>query len=84
MKTAIQSCAATAYTKSTQETLIMNRTFRFALAGFLLIASSAWAGGDEGAALYKKKCAAFHGANAKVKAALKAPALKWSTRTRTN
>jgi hypothetical protein len=32
----------------------MNRTVVFTLAGFLLIGSSAWAAGDDGAALYKK------------------------------
>lgn len=57
----------------------MNRTLTFTLAGFLLIASSAWAAGEDGAALYKKKCAACHGANGEGKPSMKAPALKGST-----
>ena len=57
----------------------MNRRLTLALAGFLLIASAAWAAGDEGASLYKKKCAACHGANGEGKPAMKAPALKGST-----
>jgi mono/diheme cytochrome c family protein len=57
----------------------MNRTWTFTLTGFLLIASAAWAAGDEGAALYKKKCATCHGANGEGKPAMKAPALKGST-----
>jgi mono/diheme cytochrome c family protein len=57
----------------------MNRTWTFALTGFLLIASSAWAAGDDGAALYKKKCAACHGASGEGKPAMKAPPLKGAT-----
>ena len=54
------------YTKQPRkETLIMNRMWTFTLAGFLLIASAAWAAGDEGAGLYKKKCAACHGPDGK-------------------
>ena len=43
-------------------------------AAFLILSSASWA--DEGAALYKSKCAACHGANGEGKAAIKAPALK--------
>lgn len=58
----------------------MNRPLTFTLAGFLLITSTASrAAGDEGATLYKKKCAACHGANGEGKPAMKAPALKGST-----
>jgi mono/diheme cytochrome c family protein len=58
----------------------MNRRLTFTLAGFLLIACTAsWAAGDDGAALYKKKCAACHGANGEGKPAMKAPAFKGST-----
>lgn len=46
------------------------------LAAMLLIASlAAWAA-DDGAALYKKKCAGCHGGNAEGRSAMKAPALK--------
>ena len=58
----------------------MNRSFTLMLAGFLLIASTAsWAAGDDGAALYKKKCAGCHGAGGEGKPAMKAPALKGSS-----
>ena len=53
----------------------MNHTKVFIIAGLLLIGcSSAWSA-DEGAALYKSKCAACHGANAEGKPARKVPAL---------
>jgi mono/diheme cytochrome c family protein len=42
----------------------------------LLVASSAAWAADDGAALYKKKCAGCHGANGDGKPAIKAPALK--------
>lgn len=44
-----------------------------AVALFILIPSLSWA--DDGAALYKSKCAACHGADAAGKPALKAPSL---------
>lgn len=53
----------------------MKRTKGIAIVGLLLMAcSSAWSA-DEGAALYKSKCAACHGANAEGKPARKVPAL---------
>jgi len=42
---------------------------------FLILSSASWAA-DEGAALYKTKCAGCHGASGEGKAAMKAPALK--------
>lgn len=42
----------------------------------LLFASSASQAADNGAALYKKRCAGCHGANGEGKPAMKAPALK--------
>jgi mono/diheme cytochrome c family protein len=54
----------------------MNRNFVVTLATMLLIASSASWAADDGASLYKKKCAACHGANGEGKPAMKAPALK--------
>jgi mono/diheme cytochrome c family protein len=46
----------------------------------ITIAALAWAGASllaqDGAAIYKKKCAGCHGANGEGKAAVKAPALK--------
>jgi len=44
-----------------------------AVALFILIPSLSWA--DDGAALYKAKCAACHGANGEGKPAMKAPAV---------
>ncbi len=44
--------------------------------GILLLASAAASGADDGAALYKKKCASCHGASGEGKPAMKAPALK--------
>jgi len=44
---------------------------------FLILASASWA--DDGAALYKSKCSACHGASGEGKAAIKAPALKGTT-----
>ena len=41
----------------------------------LMVSTAAWAQ-DDGAALYKKKCAACHGATGEGKPATKAPALK--------
>lgn len=42
---------------------------------FLILSSASWAA-DEGAALFKSKCAGCHGANGEGKPAMKAPALK--------
>ena len=53
----------------------MNRKLVVSLATMLLVVSLAsWA--DDGAALYKTKCAGCHGANGEGKPAMKAPALK--------
>jgi cytochrome c len=48
--------------------------------GTLLLFASAtsWAS-DDGAALYKKRCAGCHGANGEGKPAMKAPAIKGTT-----
>ncbi|HEY7097632.1 MAG TPA: c-type cytochrome [Terriglobales bacterium] len=45
----------------------------------LLAATSAW-GAEDGAALYKTKCSGCHGANGEGKPAVKAPALKGTTK----
>ena len=44
--------------------------------GTLLLTGAAARGADDGAALYKTKCAGCHGANGEGKPAMKAPALK--------
>lgn len=44
--------------------------------GTLLLAGAAARGSDEGAALYKTKCAGCHGTSGEGKPAMKAPALK--------
>ena len=54
----------------------MNRNFVVKLAAMLLVASSASWAADDGAALYKKKCAGCHGASGEGKPAMNAPALK--------
>jgi mono/diheme cytochrome c family protein len=53
----------------------MNRKITV-LVVFLLIASAMGWAADDGAALYKKKCAACHGATGEGKPAVKAPALQ--------
>lgn len=54
----------------------MKRTVVVSLTAiFLTLSSASWAA-DEGAALFKSKCAGCHGANGEGKAAIKAPALK--------
>jgi mono/diheme cytochrome c family protein len=54
----------------------MSHKFGVSLAAmFLVVSLSSWAAND-GAALYKKKCAGCHGANGEGKPAMKAPALK--------
>ena len=53
----------------------MSRNLMVSLATMSLVVSLAsWA--DDGAALYKTKCAGCHGANGEGKPAIKAPALK--------
>jgi len=54
----------------------MNRKSVVSLAAMLLVGSLASWAADDGAALYKKKCAGCHGANGEGKPAIKAPALK--------
>lgn len=54
----------------------MNHNFVASLAAMLLVASSASWAADDGASLYKKKCAGCHGASGEGKPAMKAPALK--------
>src|SRR5215472_7732443 len=49
------------------------------LAALALSASTVSWAADNGAALYKKKCAACHGAGGEGKPAIKAPALKGTT-----
>ena len=48
----------------------------FAIMGTLFLAAAAASGADDGAGLYKKKCAGCHGASGEGKPAMKAPALK--------
>ena len=54
----------------------MKRKSVFGLAAMLLVASLASWAADDGAALYKSKCAGCHGAGGEGKPAIKAPALK--------
>jgi len=54
----------------------MKCDFLVRLAAISLIASTALWAADDGAALYKTKCAGCHGANGEGKPAIKAPALK--------
>jgi mono/diheme cytochrome c family protein len=57
----------------------MNSKLIVRLAAVLLIGSTAsWAAND-GAALYKSKCAGCHGANGEGKPAMKAPGVKGTT-----
>lgn len=56
----------------------MNRKFVIAASLLLILSTCGWAA-DDGAALYKKKCAACHGAGGEGKPAVKAPALKETT-----
>jgi mono/diheme cytochrome c family protein len=49
------------------------------LAVMVLLASSCSWAAEDGAALYKSKCAGCHGANGEGKPAIKAPALKGTT-----
>lgn len=54
----------------------MNCKFVINLAAMLLVMSLASWAADDGAALYKTKCAGCHGASGEGKPAMKAPALK--------
>jgi len=54
----------------------MNRKWVVALVALVLMASTGALGADDGAALYKTKCAGCHGADGAGKPAVKAPALK--------
>jgi mono/diheme cytochrome c family protein len=54
----------------------MNCKLVLSLAVVLLVGSSVSWAADDGAALYKKKCAGCHGASGEGKPAIKAPALK--------
>ena len=49
--------------------------------GTLLVTGAAASGADDGAALYKKKCAGCHGPSGEGKSAMKAPALKGTSRS---
>jgi mono/diheme cytochrome c family protein len=58
----------------------MSHKFGVSLAAmFLVVSLSSWAA-DDGATLYKKKCAGCHGANGEGKPAIKAPPLKGTGR----
>jgi mono/diheme cytochrome c family protein len=54
----------------------MNSKRLTSVMAMLLIASTASWAAEDGAALYKKKCAGCHGASGEGKPAMKAPALK--------
>ena len=56
----------------------MNCKLMVKLAAVLLIGSTASWAADNGAALYKSKCAGCHGANGEGKPGIKAPAVKGS------
>jgi mono/diheme cytochrome c family protein len=59
--------------------LVMTCKFLTSIMAVLLIASSASWAADDGATLYKTKCAGCHGPNGEGKAAIKSPALKGTT-----
>ena len=58
----------------------MRHKLLLALTAWLAIASLVSFAAEDGAALYKKKCAGCHGASGEGKSGMKAPALKGSTR----
>lgn len=58
----------------------MNFSFVTRLAAMVVILSVSLWGADDGASLYKKKCAGCHGPNGEGKPAVKAPALKGTSR----
>jgi len=57
----------------------MNRKVIVAMAGLALMGSPSVLRCQDGAALFKSKCSACHGANGEGKPAMKAPALKGTT-----
>lgn len=57
----------------------MKRNLTILLTPALLLSGAQWALAADGAALYKSKCAACHGAGGEGKPAMKAPSLKTST-----
>ena len=57
----------------------MKREFVIILAALLFSVSTVSWAADDGAALYKKKCAGCHGASGEGKPAIKAPAIKGTT-----
>jgi mono/diheme cytochrome c family protein len=57
----------------------MNCKYLVTVGALLLFTSTATWAADDGAALYKKKCAGCHGASGEGKPAMKAPALKGTT-----
>ena len=59
----------------------MNSKMVVALAALLLSACTATWAADDGAALFKSKCASCHGANGEGKPSMKTPAVKGSTVT---
>ena len=61
----------------------MNYKFLRHTIAILLVASSYCLAAADGAALFKSKCAGCHGANGEGKPAVKAPALKGTTRDAT-
>jgi len=54
----------------------MRHKLLIAMTAWLLTATAASFAAEDGAALYKKKCAGCHGASGEGKSAMKAPALK--------
>jgi mono/diheme cytochrome c family protein len=56
----------------------MKSTFVFSATALAVMSTASWAAND-GAALYKQKCAGCHGATGEGKPAIKAPALKGTT-----
>jgi mono/diheme cytochrome c family protein len=56
----------------------MNCKFLVNATALLVMSATSWAAND-GATLYKQKCAGCHGANGEGKPAIKAPALKGTT-----
>jgi mono/diheme cytochrome c family protein len=54
----------------------VNRSFLIILGALLLAAGPASFAADDGAALFKKKCAGCHGADGAGKPSMKAPAIK--------
>jgi mono/diheme cytochrome c family protein len=57
----------------------MNYRYLVIVGALLLFASAASWGAEDGAALYKKRCAGCHGASGEGKPGMKAPAVKGTT-----